>query len=378
MDENDLRFAKGIVMSESKIDSVILYVDDEEMAGKYFARAFAADHQVIAAPGADKAIAILRERHVDILVTDYRMPGKNGGELLRIVAEEFPYVVRILVTAYADRDVLLDAVNSGEIFRILEKPFDFEEVRSTLRLASDLARERRVKGQRLQAIEETLGFLAHELNTPLATIVNYVRGMEQRMADMPTLQQPDISRALTATRDNASYCLTLLSSFVESVHDAGAALANEIGATARSMISSLLDTYPLTHAQRAQIIIDVAQDFPIPAAPNGVMLVLSSILGNALRAVQHQPSPVVRFTVLVDENPQIRILDNGPGIPGQVLDRLLHDPVTTHADEGGTGWGMIFCNRIMQSFGGGIMVHSAPGSPTVFILNFPVTKRSDQ
>ncbi|HQT25548.1 MAG TPA: hybrid sensor histidine kinase/response regulator [Burkholderiales bacterium] len=367
-------------MSRGKggFDSAILYVDDEEIAGKYFARAFAADYRVITASSTDEAIGILRERHVDILVTDYRMPGRSGGELLRIVAEEFPYVVRILVTAFADRDVLLDAVNSGEIFRILEKPYDFDNVRKTLRMASELSSERNTRRQRLQAIEETLGFLAHELNTPLATIVNYVRGMEQRMADMPARQQKEMSKALTAMNDNASYCLTLLSSFVESVHDAGAELFHPAGTTAGQMISSLLDTYPLVHAQRAQIHVDIREDFPVLAAPNCVLLVLSSILGNALRAVQHHPLPMVRFMVLVEENPQIRIVDNGPGIPPQILEHLLHDPVTTHAGEGGKGWGLIFCNRIMQSFGGGIMAHSTPGSPTVFTLNFPVIKRSDQ
>jgi two-component system response regulator PhcR len=292
--------------------------------------------------------------------------------------------VRILVTAYADREVLLDTVNSGEIFRILEKPLDLDEVRNTLRLACELSRERSAKQQKLMAIDETLAFLAHELNTPLAAIINFARGVQRRLAEgsVSPQQQTEIGKAALAMDDNARYCLSLLSTFVESVQGAGALFTHHTGSTAQQMILSLLDTYPLTSVQRALIRIDIQEDFQIMALPNCVALVLSSLLSNALRAIQDQLSPMICFTVLVEGNPQIRIIDNGPGIPPEVLQRLLVDPVTTHADTGGKGWGMIFCQRIMQSFSGGILVHSAPNTPTTVTLNFPAiknqVKRNDQ
>lgn len=106
--------------------ATILYVDDEEMARKYFIRSVGTGFEVLTASDADTAIEILQDedRQIGIVVTDYRMPSRNGGDLLRQIEREFPYVVRILVTAYADREVLLDTVNSGEIFRIIEKPLD--------------------------------------------------------------------------------------------------------------------------------------------------------------------------------------------------------------------------------------------------------------
>jgi two-component system response regulator PhcR len=186
------------------------------------------------------------------------------------------------------------------------------------------------------------------------------------------LQQAEIGNAALAMDDNARYCLSLLSSFVESVQCAGASSARQAGSTAKQVILSLLDAYPLTAAQWASIRIDIREDFRIAALPNCVALVLSSLLNNALRALQDQPAPSICFTVLVEGNPQIRIADNGPGIPPEILDRLMVDPVTTHADAGGKGWGMIFCKRIMQSFGGGILVHSAAG--TTVTLNFPDMK----
>ena len=354
----------------------ILYVDDEEMARKYFARSFGTDHAVLTVADADAAIGILhdQDKRIGVVVTDYRMPGRNGGDLLRQIAGKFPHVVRILVTAYADRETLLDTVNSGEVFRILEKPLDMDEVRNTLRTAYLLSRERNARQQKLTAIDETLAFLAHELNTPLATIVNFARGVQYRVADgnISSQQQTEIEKAARAMGDNARYCLTLLSSFVKSVQVAGVLANQHTSSTAQQMIASLLDSYPLTPAQRSLIRIDMQENFPITALPNCVALVLSSLLSNALRAIQNRPASMICFTVLTEGNPQIRITDNGPGIPPEILEHLLVDPITTHVDTGGSGWGMIFCKRIMQSFGGSIVVQSSHG--TTVTLNFPATK----
>jgi two-component system response regulator PhcR len=366
--------------------ATILYVDDEEMARKYFSMAVGTDYEVLTASGADEALAILKDQsnRIEVLVTDYRMPGRDGGELLRQIQLDYPHIVRILVTAYADKDVLLETVNSSEIFRVLEKPLDLMEVRSTLRLASELSHERAVRQQRLVAIDETLAFLAHELNTPLAAIVNFSRGVERRLAggDALSKQQAEIRGAAAAMNNNAQYCLSVLASFVNSIRSAGIAAGDHGGSTARELIMSLLDTYPLTLVQRALIQVDIREDFRITALPNCVALVLSSLLSNALRALQEWPSPAICFTALMDGSPQIRVTDNGPGIPPEIMARLLVDPVTTHADAGGSGWGMIFCNRIMQSFGGRILIHSEPGRYTTVILDFPTmknqVKRSDR
>jgi two-component system response regulator PhcR len=360
--------------------ATILYVDDEELACKYFVRAVETDYGVITAPGLEAALALLAHPDcmVDVLVTDYRMPGGTGGELLRQVGQHFPHIIRILVTAHADKDVLLDAVNGGEVFRVLEKPLDLAQLRAVLRLASESARERALRRESLVAVEETLAFLAHELTTPLATIVNFARGIGRRIGQgEPSPVQAEIGEAAALMNDNARYCLSVLTSFVDSVKRARPAAGRGAakGRSAQQLVTALLEAYPLSAAQRAAIKTEVRQDFAITDLPNCVALVLSSVLNNALRALQHESAPQVRFTVLVDGHPQIQITDNGPGIRPEVLERLLVDPVTTHAGAGGSGLGMLFCKRVMQSFGGNILLHSEQGHSTTVTLNFPAIKK---
>jgi len=382
---------------------VIIYVDDEEMARKYFARAVGNEYEVLLAGGADEAIDVLRADggRAAILVTDFRMPGRDGGDLLRQVAHEFPHIIRIVVTAYADKDVLLASVNSGEVFRILEKPLALTDVRHVLRLAVERHRERALRQHRLMAIDETLAFLAHELNTPLAAIANFARGVKTRVEQGPgeltPARQSEVGVAAVAMYDNAQYCLAVLSSFLQSVRSsaamtaAGSAASAESAAqqqggaeevTAGDLVSSLLDTYPFSGPQRNWVQVEMLGDFPVHTLPNCVALVLSSVMSNALRALGDASVPSLRFEVQAQPTHEIRIRDNGSGIPPEVMERLLVDPVTTHAHTGGNGLGMIFCNRVMQSFGGGIRIDSAPGTGTTVTLDFPHIKnrmhRSDR
>lgn len=351
----------------------ILYVDDERMACKYFASAVGSDYEVLTALSADAAIAILADPHnrVGVMVTDYRMPGRDGGDLLRQVEREYPHIVRILVTAYVDKSVLLETINSGEIFQILEKPLGLMEIRRVLRMASALARERNARQQKLMAIDETLAFLAHELNAPLETI-SFVAKEIQEMPVERELSRAELNNFASSMVNNANYCLSVLNTFVESIRHSSSPNQEGAGSTAQQLIASLLATYPLNLQERAMISVEVAEDFMVRTMPNCVALVLSSVLSNALHAVQHMDGGKISFGVSVVEHPQIFITDNGVGMSQDAVQRLQYDPNMPHVQlQSSHGWGMIFCKRVMQSFGGGIEIWSEPNRGTTVTLNFP-------
>ncbi|MFM0012123.1 hybrid sensor histidine kinase/response regulator [Paraburkholderia sediminicola] len=356
----------------------VLFVDDDEMSRNHFARVIRKEYCVHVAQGVDEAMAMLSEygAEIAVLVTDFRMPKRDGDDLLRQVAREYPQIVRILVTAYADKDMLLQTVNTGDVFRILEKPLRAETVREVLQLATARYTERETRQQRLLAMDETLAFLAHELNTPLATISLFARTVETDVAEQyDPERQMAIGQAATSMLNNAQYCLTLISSFWAAVHKNGGQRAasgtgiHEVRAT--RLIATLLDTYPFAASQRDWIRVDTQGDFIVHAMPNCVALVLSSLLSNALRALDGTPAPSLRLEVVDTPEPEIRIHDNGPGIAPEIKARLLLDPVTTYAGSGGHGMGMIFCNRIMQSLGGCLRIESTLGAGTTVTMRFP-------
>ena len=121
---------------------VILFVDDEPQSCKWFARTFADEFKVLTATSVDDALTLLRERgqSVALLVTDYRMPQRNGLDLLLAVQRDHKHLVRLLATAYAEKEVAIAAINEGHGFRILEKPLDLVQTRLILREAMTLHR----------------------------------------------------------------------------------------------------------------------------------------------------------------------------------------------------------------------------------------------
>lgn len=122
----------------------ILYVDDEAMALKYFERLVSPLAPVITAGSVEEGRAQLKAHgaEVAVLVCDQRMPGEHGNELLRHAREYYPGVVRMLTTAYSDIGDAIEAINAGEIYRYINKPWEIESLRADLKNALDLAQLR--------------------------------------------------------------------------------------------------------------------------------------------------------------------------------------------------------------------------------------------
>jgi two-component system probable response regulator PhcQ len=135
-------------MNDLKATSpVILFVDDELAALKYFRRAIDSLAPVVLAESVEEGKRML-DKHADtlcILMSDQRMPGKSGNELLRYAKDKYPHIVRILTTAYSELEHTVEAINEGQIQRYIAKPWDISELRLEMRQAleyADLRKER--------------------------------------------------------------------------------------------------------------------------------------------------------------------------------------------------------------------------------------------
>ncbi|HSH91684.1 MAG TPA: response regulator, partial [Ramlibacter sp.] len=102
----------------------VLFVDDEPTSRKLFSRMFDDEFNIVTASSAGEALDLLsrREHEFAVLLTDYRMPERDGMKLLRTVRREHRHLIRLLATAYAEKEVAIAAVNQGQVLRILEKP----------------------------------------------------------------------------------------------------------------------------------------------------------------------------------------------------------------------------------------------------------------
>lgn len=117
----------------------ILYVDDETQALKYFVRLFGDRFQVATAASVDEALALLKKDdcNIGVVITDQRMPGKTGVNLMEHLRHHQPNVIRILTTAYSDLDAAVKSVNEGGAFRYITKPWNEDEIVGAILRALD-------------------------------------------------------------------------------------------------------------------------------------------------------------------------------------------------------------------------------------------------
>jgi FixJ family two-component response regulator len=132
----------------------IMLVDDEPNIVRSLQRLFfEEEYQVFTANSGESALEILREEEVDLIISDYRMPGLTGTGFFKQAREIQPDAVRIILSGYAEVPALTAAINEGNIYQFIFKPWNDEDLKNTIRLAlqqKTLTEENRVLNKELQ------------------------------------------------------------------------------------------------------------------------------------------------------------------------------------------------------------------------------------
>jgi response regulator RpfG family c-di-GMP phosphodiesterase len=110
----------------------VLYVDDELNNLESFKANFRRHYHVFTAISAKVAKQILAENDIHVLITDQRMPVTSGTQMLDEVIYEYPHQTRILLTAYAENEAILDAFQRGLIFKYVIKPYNQPELKQLI------------------------------------------------------------------------------------------------------------------------------------------------------------------------------------------------------------------------------------------------------
>jgi len=112
-----------------KTPKTLLIVDDEESILKSLKRELAdTDMTVLLARGGEEALQVVAQGHVQVVLSDNRMPGMSGIELFQKIKKISPGTVRVMMTGYADLSAALEAINTGEVYRFFVKPWDNDEL----------------------------------------------------------------------------------------------------------------------------------------------------------------------------------------------------------------------------------------------------------
>ena len=133
--------------AETKVKPALLFVDDERRVLTSMRAMFRREYDVLLANSGYEALEILGKRDdIHVVVSDQRMPGMTGVELLATVKGDYPSSMRILLTGYADLDAVEASINESEVFRYLMKPCPTDELKDAVALAVQAARVSEMAG----------------------------------------------------------------------------------------------------------------------------------------------------------------------------------------------------------------------------------------
>ncbi len=175
----------------------VLYVDDEPDNLTVFKSTFRRDYKVFTANSASEGMQILKENpQIDVVITDQRMPEVTGVEFLESIVDDYPYSVRMILTGFSDVEAIIQAINQGQVYRYITKPWNKEQLKETIDRAIENNRKRNTNASSpddslKRELEEVKKELARK-NHDLIQSLSYAKQIQGAM--LPALAE--ISQAL--------------------------------------------------------------------------------------------------------------------------------------------------------------------------------------
>lgn len=381
---------------------LVLYVDDERANRIVFEQSLGSDFRITAVPDGHTALQIMDSQDVAVLVTDMRMPGMSGEELLRITKERKPQTIRMVVTAYSDVDPILRAINEGLVARYIIKPWIRTEIVQVLRWAieawtfsrdSAALQTRLMETERLATLGSIAGMLVHDLKQPLMSLLINVDHLRELAKAAPTLQhaltqasmEPDErTRLLGLVEDldpltsDLKISATHLSSLIDGLRELSRPRDKSTNLQAADPLPIV--RHAMAVCQELAMVAHASIDYEGPSmlprvqmSPTELTQVLINLVQNGTQAVAARgaTSGKVSIVARTESNMlELCVRDDGVGMPPEVLGRVGTPFFTTRAE--GTGLGLAQCQRLIGSAGGRFRIESEPGIGTTVTIVLPV------
>ncbi|OGQ34433.1 MAG: hypothetical protein A3F16_05575 [Deltaproteobacteria bacterium RIFCSPHIGHO2_12_FULL_43_9] len=365
----------------------ILIIDDEKNIVDALKRLFRRDYDVDTALSADDGLALLEKNSYHLVICDQRMPGLTGVQFFARAKEIQPETIRVLLTGYADIQSVIDAINRGEIYRYISKPWDVDEIKALVAQGVETynLRDSVKKGHleleaafaKLKELDEAktrfFGLVSHELRTPLTTILVYAESLIQGLAQTTA----EAKRFYGLIHDAASRLSDIVSDIIDYTNLEALNLKLNIQ---RIDISAIMTRAILKLKEKIndkKVKIDATlPTISVLADELQLEKVFLKILDNAIEAAGDGGK--IEIDVTEEETSvNISIKDSGQGIPKEMLETLftpfLSKDIMHH--HRGLGLSLAICKGIVDLHSGriwaeklkkGLDIHiSLPAGPTL-------------
>ncbi|RZK71568.1 MAG: hybrid sensor histidine kinase/response regulator, partial [Pedobacter sp.] len=159
----------------------VLYIDDEENNLQAFRASFRRQYEIYTAISAAEGLKILQNIDIHVILADQKMPNTTGVEFFKSIVDTIPDPIRILLTGYTDIEALADAINHGDIYRYITKPWNDLELHNSIKNAYDAYKAKLDLRNKITELEKTndelnrfIYSISHELRAPLVSVIGII------------------------------------------------------------------------------------------------------------------------------------------------------------------------------------------------------------
>ncbi|MBX7150279.1 response regulator [bacterium] len=370
----------------------ILIVDDEEKVIDVLKKTFEDDYTVYTSRGGIEGLSQLREHSVQVIITDERMPKMSGMQFLKEAQTINPRTVNIILTAYTDITVAIDAINSGNVYRYIIKPWDTEELRLTVRQAFELyylqtenksltdellqknkmleskiielktAQEKLLRTEKFMTIGQLTASIGHELKNPLSRIKSSAAVLQSEINEAS-----DEVRELLRIIDNEVMISTKIINDLLDFSRERQAILNKTNldkvidqTLQRLKIPSYITIEKNTGSDIPDLFLDEGQ----------IQQILVNVLLNAIQAMDENGGKLYIRTSVNADKVQLSIKDTGCGMNAEQIKKIFEPLYTTKPK--GIGLGMSVVKMLLDKHNAEIKVESRENIGTTVTILFPM------
>ena len=380
----------------------ILIVDDDPLIVKSLEMVLERYFEVHKASDPLLVFDILKNKNIDVLISDEMMPGMRGSELSERVNKEYPKICKIILSGNSDKKDIVRAINDGHVFSFLFKPVDINQLLQAIKRGLDHKRlKETIELQNIQLAEKNRNLIhdvlkksskilemekfyelgkfsasiVHDLNSPLQTLITGYQLLEDEINKCP--------EHVSSTSNVMSLINKSLVTMEEMIKGISNRINDKISEKSvkfdlNELIRKNIEHLNLTH-QRIypfEIVFLPSEDIPeIKGVPLHFDQILTNILNNSLDALEKaEEKKITVKTFIKSEKICIFVKDTGTGIPAEDIEKIFDIGFSTKDYGKGTGLGLVITKQMVESYKGKIKVESEPGSGTSLMICFPVKK----
>ena len=387
---------------------IVLAVDDEVENLNAIERVLSRDSEfkIIKAVDPESALKIIQNEPVNMILTDQRMPGMTGIDLLNRSMEYAPDAIRMIVTAYTETKEILDAINLGHVYGYITKPWKPEELRSTIYQAKrycslvtqnrSLTDELTLKTEILEQQNEELRqfsdlknrfmvVASHELRTPATIITGSLELLMSQSENLNVSQKKILQNALNGTfRLNE-----IIQTFFETIRiKAGETVLHPSVVDLKRLVDLVVDRFtPYMMERKLKFSNTMDKKLRVMADQRKLYMVFENLLSNSIKYTPDGGS-IECAGYVEDSQVKIEVKDSGIGIPRVELTKIFdtfyqlqninyHHTSRYEFMGGGTGLGLSLCKSIIEAHQGKIWAESeGDGKGSTFFLTLPLYDKS--